>query len=607
MPKIITALGHKPKPKAATPSTTAAIPRPAVLAAAEQVKPVGPFNTVVAGAAGSGRLLDITADELARLKPGQWVWTQSVRDFWAWQPGSTATANTQDILTPTVIGAGAGRFFRQFYPDPTWKQQRQWVVRPSTGNFENTGADDANPLDGDAELGRRLGFTAGLRPEFPPGDYHFYFPEGVGIAAGPNARAYFAGRRSVTNIGSAFAFNTVFYVHGNTPTTIGQGTPFAGPYTISAVTPANHATNTPLQIASAGIATSWTAAALISTPGTNTNPKRCRMTTGANAGGTFWAKEDLGNLLGGNPTAMCDEPDIQQTYTGAFTLATGTFTPQVGDQFVVETLPTIGSTVLDTDGQLQVIFESVSFNVTEAHASFITVSKCQVVHLTQQSFLGIPGLVRAGGCRFSSNTSTRDTWWVCQNLDIFNCNFDGTVNLRVLGQGNVTRAFIHGTSSSVMLSSSSHARPSTSSTRTEGWLVNSVGIINVPNTLGLVIADSVQFSSTCEIWGKGNAFTPIMLLANSRLYWTAGNVHGGAPPASFFYIDLTGVTPAGTWVACDDLNNTSIPAWDDTANAFTASRTLTPAHLQASIAGGGFNGRFFDPVSGCSMVATQQG
>jgi hypothetical protein len=577
---------------------------------------LGPFNTIATGAVGSGRLIDVTAGQIALLKRGNLAWVESVRDFFLWDPTSALAQDTfnaggtpMTIVNPTANGVNPGRFLREFTAQPQWRAQRQWVVRPTTGNDENSGADDVTPLASNAELQRRLGMTGGVRPEFLPGDYHFFFPEAAGTVAGQNARPYFAGRRSVTPSGSAFAFNTQFYLHGNTPATVGQGVAFAGPFTISAVTPVNHATNQTLEVASAGIVGSWTAANLITLPGTSdVTAKRCRMTTGANIGGTFWAKEDLGNKLGGNPTAMCDEPNGAQTFSGSFAPVTATFTPAVGEQFVVETIVQLSSLVLDTDSTVSVITDSLQPSIQEAHGATIFIMAANIPMLTQQNYNGFISRTTVAGSRFSGPTSTGNTWIPCDMIDIFNCNFDGSCHLRNREQGNITRAFVHGTSSGLGLSTTRHSRPNTSSTRTDGWLVNSVGMFNVPNTLPFTIRDSAQLSATCDIWGNGNAFAPILLLANARLYWTAADVRGGAPPASFFFINVAASSPANVWVTCDDVTNgANIPAWDTATNTFTANRLLSPANLQATVAAGGFNGRFFDPVSGCQMVATQQG
>lgn len=83
---------------------------------------------------------------------GTAIFVRSVRDFWVYRAGSTATA---DAITVVAHASGTGRWERLCIAHPSWVQQAAWVITPSTGDDENEGGSGA-PLRTAAELERRL-------------------------------------------------------------------------------------------------------------------------------------------------------------------------------------------------------------------------------------------------------------------------------------------------------------------------------------------------------------------------------------------------------------------------------------------------------------------
>lgn len=126
--------------------------------------PLEPFIGV--DNATSGRLLKaITAFELARLRDGDMVYVQSVRDYWKWTATSTAVDDSTGAAAqlrycnPTVNGANPGRFERMFLCSPDWLLQDFWIDTGAAGHNENSGLIGA-PLNNDAELYQRWGMNA---------------------------------------------------------------------------------------------------------------------------------------------------------------------------------------------------------------------------------------------------------------------------------------------------------------------------------------------------------------------------------------------------------------------------------------------------------------
>lgn len=554
------------------------------------------FDSVIKSSA--KRLIDVPLSFIATLIPNVTsVYAKTIRDSYYWDPTSTAAHDPAGLMAinPTSNGSNPGRFIRRLVYDPYWMAtNRNWYVRPSVGDPENDALSDgaANALNSTEEMQRRLGFVAGLKPEWGGGEYHVWLPEGTSTNA--NARLYLAGKRAQSAV-------TTIYIHGNA--LAGTGTQIFPPTgttaTVDAVTAQNSPANQALTLQCNAIAVSWTASNLLTTVGSTL--RRIRMTSGANNNGTMYAKEDVG---GGTKQARMSYPAVANTYSGtSFVLNPATFTPALGDSFVIETIPTVVLTT-DIDPSINIVAESCQISLQCNTPCALIVDKGQLFGNTVQGLIAYANSLTVNGTRFSGSTSTSTAFTVSRFWEITNCDFDGFCQVYTLFGGNATRIFINGLSGVCSLMNATHSGQSTSNSRNFGWTVHSMGITNVPNTIPFNIHDNVSFTGATEVWGSGNAFAPLNLKAGARLQWPAADIFGGVPPASYFYIN------AAIWISCDQAggNGNTAPAYDTAANTFTAARrNLSAANLSATVGAGGFNGRFFDPVTCCAMVAAQQG
>lgn len=553
------------------------------------------FDSVLLASA--KRLVDVSLSFIATLLPNVTsVYAKTIRDSYYWDPTSTLPHDPigLTVIAPTVIGVGPGRFIRRLVFDPYWMLvQHNWYVRPTTGgNNEFDGATNATAVADPEEIQRRLGFVAGQKPEWGAGEYHFYLPEGT--TTGANARLYLSGRRAQGGV-------TTVYVHGNA--LAGTGTQIFPPAgttaTIDAVTAQNSPTNQALTVQCNAIPISWTASNLLTTVGVAL--RRIRMTSGANIGGTMYAKEDVG---GGSKQARMSYPAVANTYSGTtFLLNPATFTPGLGDSFIIETIPTVSITT-DIDPSINIVTDSCQVSLQANTPCTMIIDKGQMFGSTTQGSIAFASSLTVNGTRFNGTTSTNTFFVPSRFWEITNCDFDGFCQLESIVCGNATRIFINGLSGVCSLLNATHSLQSTTNSRHFGWNVLSMGITNVPNAIPFNIHDNVSFTSTTEVWGSGNAFAPLNLKAGARLQWPAPDIFGGVPPASYFYIN------AAIWISCDQPggNGNTAPAYDTATNTFTAARrNLSAANLSATVGAGGFNGRFFDPVTCCAMIAAQQG
>lgn len=112
----------------------------------------------------TARLLKaITAAELATLREGDMVYVESLRNYWKWLPASTLTNDDITICTPTIVGAGAGRFERLTGNEsPDWKLQAAWFIDSTAANQEGDGS-ALSPLQSDIELVRRWGTDGAIQ------------------------------------------------------------------------------------------------------------------------------------------------------------------------------------------------------------------------------------------------------------------------------------------------------------------------------------------------------------------------------------------------------------------------------------------------------------
>jgi hypothetical protein len=128
----------------------------------------GPFSTINNGGATTLKGLGTNPDPLlpnekwrqgavvtpvSNLAANTEVFVTSVRDWFRWDPGSTATPDDITVVSLTANGGSAGRFLRELRADPYWRAQTAWFV-DSAGNDENDGSSLA-PVKTDVEIQRR--------------------------------------------------------------------------------------------------------------------------------------------------------------------------------------------------------------------------------------------------------------------------------------------------------------------------------------------------------------------------------------------------------------------------------------------------------------------
>jgi hypothetical protein len=140
----------------------------------------GPFSTINNGGASTLNGLGTNPDPLlpnekwrqgavvtpvSNLAANTEAYVASVRDWFRWDPSSTATADDITVVSLTANGGSAGRFLREFRGDPYWRAQTAWFV-DTAGNDENDGSSLA-PVKTDAEIQRRWGLGIRARLTVP--------------------------------------------------------------------------------------------------------------------------------------------------------------------------------------------------------------------------------------------------------------------------------------------------------------------------------------------------------------------------------------------------------------------------------------------------------
>jgi hypothetical protein len=136
----------------------------------------GPFSTINNGGATTLKGLGTNPDPLlpnekwrqgavvtpvSNLAANTEVFVTSVRDWFRWDPSSTATSDDIAVVSLTANGGSAGRFLREFRADPYWRAQAAWFV-DTAGNDENDGSSLA-PVKTDVEISRRWGLGVRAR------------------------------------------------------------------------------------------------------------------------------------------------------------------------------------------------------------------------------------------------------------------------------------------------------------------------------------------------------------------------------------------------------------------------------------------------------------
>jgi hypothetical protein len=278
----------------------------------------GFFATAANG--GVSQLIDVTGGFLGGLVQGSKVWVQSFRDSFTWYPLDTSTPDGVTVVKPTVVGAGAGRFIRDVNPSPTWMEQAIWYVDPTNvvANDENSGLTNLLPLKTGVELERRLvgnlpisqATTIWIQSSFLDTD-----------------RLFLTLRRTKTGTLTIRGLATTLFTSN-----------VAG---FTSVTNLNRATPTMGNVIDTNLANTWAALGFVG--------KRIRTTSGSNPGARAWIIKDENAV-----SAKQARTSRWHTYTiGVPIVATPTLVNvAVGDQYVIENLPTIANfslTMEETD------------------------------------------------------------------------------------------------------------------------------------------------------------------------------------------------------------------------------------------------------------------
>jgi hypothetical protein len=531
---------------------------------------LGPFNTVAKGLAGSGRLLDVTAGQIALLKRGNVAWVESVKDFWRWDPASTLTADNITICNPTANGVNPGRFIRELIPAPEWMLQPTWIMDGSnsstTASDENDGLTAATPLLTDLERQRRMGPA----PVWTQLEYHLRYISDI----------------TYVQLNGVLDNSTVF-LHGSMTDGQGQSTLYSG--TIDALVAQNPATNTPYQITSNGIPVSWTASSLIETGPTNA---RVRVTS---------------NTVGATGFAVFDQGAKQARWTEVMAAVTFTapyvnnFTSPAlvnGSTFVVEKLTDIkyfhmglfGRGISGTGAVGTVVAESLRFGASGA-TNGLDLHQSGVSFITSGCILISPiGTFGSG----PGNITARSTWFCATTVggSIFPPTFGAFV---YAGGGTDAVCNFHGPSA---------VNVGTAQVRNNFMVQNGAFRIESGNVtfLSLAVFDpaagfqvgvqvdgpqsSANFLVNAPHWGGGTVRAPVYA-------WFMSN------NATVYYVNLTGETLVGSIVDIQfGAQGPQSPAFDVATSTYTALRTRSFVNLAATVAAGGFGGSIKDPVGG---------
>jgi hypothetical protein len=447
--------------------------------------------------------------------------------------------------------------------------QQNWFIDFTNGSDANDGLTSTTALKTDAERQRRMGPA----PMWTLAEYHLRYLTDV-----PSSDP-------VILTGQLQSSACNIYLHSSV--TNNQGKTTLASLTADAVTVVAHATNTPLQITANAIVTSWTADGLLN--------KRCRFTSGANVGGVVWPMADLGAKQ-----ARMNECQVTQTFTNPLAFATNTFNPAPTDTFVVEDLTSIAQLVINLTAQ------------TNGTANAVVVDSMTI---TTMSLAGNAGVYMWGsdwastgtangtatgravsmvGCRIRPNSIL----FLPSSITLANCYADdsasGAPSFRTFQASAVIR-FVSQQRGGVRFLGLTETQVGA----VKSWTFqNGMGVFNNTAAPGYE-ASGACLNAGCEVWGVAGAGGGAFLLSSGNsLSYTP------VPPgvAGYFFIDLT-AAPANAWISLRNAQalRTTAPAWDPATSAFTAYRNLTSVLIQATIAGGGFNGQFFDPLTGCAL------
>jgi hypothetical protein len=204
--------------------------------------------------------------------------------------------------------------------------------------------------------------------------------------------------------------------------------------------------------------------------------------------------------------------------------------------------------------------------------------------------------MQLGGCRLRAGSIVAANVWVIQN-SYHSDESSSFATLRSYGTGSFLSRHIVYQRQGISLSAPNIVNQASSAP----IKIQHVGIFNNTAGNGIDIAGIARLDASAEIWGVcGAGGTPIALSMAGALTYNASP----PGPAAYFYIAVTDA-PGAAWISYRRAQawQTTAPAFDPATSTYTAFRNLTPANLQATIAGGGFNGQWSDPQSGARMAS----
>ncbi len=451
--------------------------------------------------------------------------------------------------------------------------QTPWIIdganTTTLANDENSGLTAASPLLTDAERNRRTGWGQNTWPA--GGAYHIRYISDID-------EIWIEGTASP---------NTIRFWHGSMTDNAGQTVLYTG--VINAITALNRAAavgGQPILVTSNALPVSWTASALIG--------KRMRRTSD-NA--TSFAIKDLGVKQ-----ARTFEWTVGGNYSIPFTEPSSAATPNLNDQFVVETLTKINKVNINSRGgrgtlagnfYFANVFDSLDIGNdyvvgTDSANSWMT---CGCIYrgnnvlnsfFNNIDFNGTLQTVSSG----STFTSAR------ANRTIYNGGGGnvGTMNFQPVYIGQFNRFMVQG------------GRVVTTSLPAGdigGLQPGQLGIFDCPSGDALTCKSVQGFwmsNNTAIVWGTGNVAFAVNLRTFAQLLLNVGPFSA----ANFNIVGASGDCEFGQGRA-------AIPAFDNVTNTYTAARTLSFANIFATVATGGFCQAaigfpgILDPVTGCGI------
>lgn len=488
------------------------------------------------------------------------VWVESFKDWFRWNPYSTATADNIIYCNPTINGTNSGRFQRVGIPAPEWMLQMNWFIDPLTGNDENDALTAATALASDQERQRRMG----PNPQYALGEYHFRYVtdcDNVHVAGEPAPGNTSAG--------------IVIVLHGNaTGSQTGKTTLFSGAFdTLVAQAPTANPTlgsvGTPYQATANALSTSdgWTALLF----------KRIR----TSAGLKVWAVKDLGSKT----ARLCDT--MNSTQYAALPISAPTTSPALtlNDTFVVEDLVQIRILRISTKTRhigISVIVDSLKCGRRDAVAgsvNFLTgcgivFDGCEIWDPSISFQHGKPS-VSVLGC-FITSSGSGVNWPVtagntfragCCNK---NMTYFGPENLGTTGLTFRNNFMFQG----------GHPVPCSGVMRVESLAV----FDDTPSQIGIQAAGAqIQL-------GAGAGFT----LWGGPFQWVlftnfGSSINSDGQVATMATGSISDFTLSG---------DTSVRPYDPTTGTYLTAQPLTFAKLTAATGSGGFGGGVVNPKNG---------